>query len=328
MGKRFSIYRSRNHAPAAIALIVIGCAFAFQIISGTGQTKPGEMKPTPTPTAAPAKKSEAEQPTNTPPAGTKRVKPLDPKDDGAGFQLRIPLAQRRMAQAGAVVRNRLGMELAYAPAGSFMMGSENGGRDEQPAHQVTFSQGFYIGKFEVTQQQWQAVMGTNPSHFKGESLPVEQVSWDDAQAFIRRLNEQNDGYIYRLPSESEWEYACRAGTTADYAGELDSMAWFGDERAGRQTHPVGQKRPNAWGLYDMHGNVWEWCEDLYHEGYQGAPVDGSAWLTGGEQKRRALRGGSWLLIDPQLLRCAHRSRLAPDHRNKEIGFRVVALALV
>ena len=188
---------------------------------------------------------------------------------------------------------------------------------------MNLGQGFYIGRFEVTQQQWQAVMGTNPSHFKGESLPVEQVSWDDAQAFVRRLNEQQDGYVYRLPTESEWEYACRAGTTHDDAGVLESMAWFGDARAGRQTHPVGQKRPNAWGLYDMQGNVREWCEDWYHEDYRGAPADGSAWLAGGEQQQRALRGGSWLSVDAQLLRSTHRGRLAPDRRNKETGFRVV-----
>src|SRR5262249_42225078 len=148
--------------------------------------------------------------------------------------------------------------------------------------------------------QWQAVMGNNPSHFKDcNSCPVEQVSWDDAQKFIQRLNQLNDGYTYRLPTEAEWEYACRAGTTGDYAGELKAMAWF-DENSHtgiygyQQTQQVGQKQLNPWGLADMNGNVSEWCEDWYHETYYGAPSDGGAWLSGGEQKSRVSRGGSYL----------------------------------
>ena len=133
-----------------------------------------------------------------------------------------------------------------------------------------------MGRYEVTQAQWQAVMGNNPSNFKGcDQCPVETVSWDDAQEFIRKLNAQNDGYKYRLPSEAEWEYACRAGTTGDYAGNLDEMAWYG-KNSGGKTHSVGQKQANGLGLYDMHGNVWEWVEDRYHHNYNRAPTDGSA----------------------------------------------------
>jgi len=123
-----------------------------------------------------------------------------------------PVANRTVSRP-RTVQNRYGIEMVLVPAGSFMMGSTNGGDDEKPVHQVTIAEPFYMGKYEVTQAQWQAVMGTNPSHFKGDNSPVESVSWNDAQEFIRKLNETNDGYVYRLPSEAEWEYACRAGTT-------------------------------------------------------------------------------------------------------------------
>jgi len=193
---------------------------------------------------------------------------------------------------GAVVKNQMGIEMVYIPPGEFMMGSENGNKDERPVHRVTISQAFYVGRYEVTQAQWQSVMGDNPSGYKncGGNCPVEKVSWKDAQNFINKLNEGNDGFRYRLPTEAEWEYACRAGTTGDYAGDLDSVAWY-DKNSGGKTHPVGTRQPNGFGLYDMHGNVWEWCEDWYHKTYEGAPMDGSAWLSGGEQKYRVLRGG-------------------------------------
>lgn len=212
------------------------------------------------------------------------------------------------------------------PPGSFMMGSTNG-ENEKPVHEVTINYSFYMGKYEVTQAQWQSVMGNNPSHFKdcGGNCPVEQVSWDDAQNFINKLNESNDGFRYRLPAEAEWEYACRAGTTGDYAGNLNEMAWYSDN-SGSKTHAVGGKQPNAWGLADMHGNVWEWCQDWYHETYYGAPSDGSAWLSGGEQKYRVLRGGSWYDLANNT-RSALRLWLAPDYRNYYygLGFRVVAV---
>jgi formylglycine-generating enzyme required for sulfatase activity len=242
----------------------------------------------------------------------------------------------------------VGMEFIWIPPGSFIMGSENGGSDEKPVHRVTIKEGFYMGKYEVTQAQWQAVMGNNPSHFKGDNLPVESVSWNDAIAFIERLNAQNDAYIYRLPTEAEWEYACRAGTRGDYAGTLDVIAWYGNNAGGHyidaeeiwrtdqsnlfkrlndngnQTHPVGTKQPNGFGLYDMHGNVWEWCQDWYHDSYNGAPADGSAWLSAGEQKYRVLRGGSWGDIAIGV-RSAVRGWVAPGSRPFD-GFRVVAVA--
>lgn len=223
------------------------------------------------------------------------------------------------------------MELVYVPAGSFMMGSTSGGNNRRPIHQVTIREGFYMSKHEVTQAQWQAVMGSNPSltwsnpsSSIGDNLPVVQVSWNDAQEFIRKLNVRNDGYTYRLPSEAEWEYACRAGTTGDYAGNLDAMAWY-DKNSGGKTHPVGQKQPNAFGLYDMHGNAYEWCEDWYHENYNGAPVNGSAWLSGGKQEYRVFRGGSQGNEAPNL-RSASRYGNYPGFRGNGLGLRVVAVS--
>lgn len=226
---------------------------------------------------------------------------------------------------GTVVKNSSGMEFAFVPAGSFQMGSANGDPNEQPVHQVTFARGFYLGRYEVTQAQWQKVMGNNPSKFSdcGENCPVEQVSTDDAQEFIKKLNAQNDGYQYRLPSEAEWEYACRAGTTGDYAGDLNSMAWY-TTNADYKTHPVGQKQPNAWGLYDMHGNVSEWLMDYQHNNYDGAPTDGSAWSKTVSDDRME-RGGSWT-FDAKRLRSAQRNEAPHDYRWKDVGFRLVAVS--
>ena len=220
--------------------------------------------------------------------------------------------------------NSVGIEFVHVPPGKFMMGSTNGNADEKPVHQVTINYSFYTGKYEVTEEQWQAVMGNNPSNFKDcPNCPVEQVSWDDAQKFVQRVNQMNDGYTYRLPTEAEWEYACRAGTTGEYAGNLSEMAWY-SENSGNKTHPVGGKRPNDWGLYDMHGSVSEWCEDWYHETYYGTPTDGSAWLSGGKQMYRVLRGGS--RYEPaNISRSAYRAWDFPADRNLSLGFRVVAV---
>lgn len=195
---------------------------------------------------------------------------------------------------------------------------------------TTGEYGFYIGKYEVTQAQWQTVMGGNPSYFKNcDNCPVEQVSWIDVQEFLEKLNERNDGFRYRLPTEAEWEYACRAGTGSDHAGNVDRLAWY-DKNSGEKTHPVGQRAPNPFGLYDMTGNVWEWCLDSYHKSYDGAPTDGSAWLSqqkveGFDSYTRVLRGGSYQ-VDVWDLRSSSRYRYAPDHRYMSFGFRVVAVA--
>ena len=162
------------------------------------------------------------------------------------------------------------MEFVQIPAGEFMMGCSTGDSqcesDENPKHRVQITKNFEIGKYEVTQAQWMAVMGTNPSSNKGDTLPVETISKLEAQDFVAKLNATNDGYRYRLPTEAEWEYAARAGTESTYSGTLDQVAWYAGN-SGDETHPVGQKKPNAWGLYDVQGNVREWVSDLYSGTY-------------------------------------------------------------
>jgi formylglycine-generating enzyme required for sulfatase activity len=234
------------------------------------------------------------------------------------------------------------------PAGAFPMGSTDADKDawdnEKPQHEVRITRPFYLGVHEVTQGQYQAVMGQNPSHFKGSAeLPVEQVSWMDAIRFCNKLSEREGGTPYyriegnavtiaggdgyRLPTEAEWEYACRAGTTTRFSfgddeNALGQYAWF-SANSGNQTHPVGQKQPNAFGLYDMHGNVWEWCWDVYDAGYYkrtpavDPPGPRAAWV-------RVLRGGSWNGV-PRNARSARRDWYAPEYRNLSVGFR---LALV
>ncbi len=190
------------------------------------------------------------------------------------------------------------MDFVLIPSGSFMMGDKKGDEEEKPVHKVTISKPFYLGKFEVTQEQWRAVMGANPSHFKGAKNPVDRVSWEACEAFIKKLNENfaRSSVTFALPSEAEWEYACRAGSTTRYSfgdreADLAKYGWF-EGNAGGKTHPVGQKKPNAWGLYDMHGNVWQWCGDCYDADYYkkspAADPTGPTAVTS-----RVLRGGSW-----------------------------------
>jgi formylglycine-generating enzyme required for sulfatase activity len=222
------------------------------------------------------------------------------------------------------------MELVLVPAGTFTMGTNDTDysrlEHSRPVHTVTISQAFYMGKTEVTQAQWHAVMGTSPSDFTGDKRPVEQVSWNDCQTFCTTLS-ASAGRTIRLPSEAEWEYACRAGSTTRYCfgddvGQFGDYAWY-YSNSGSQTHDVGGKLPNAWGLYDMHGNVWEWCQDLWHEDYTGAPTDGSAWMTGGDSTGRVLRGGGWDTYDYNC-QSAYRYRLRPDNRYNPYGFRVAS----
>jgi len=219
--------------------------------------------------------------------------------------------------------NGINLEMVCISGGTFQMGSTESS-SEQPVHEVTI-QPFYLGKYPITQEQYQAVMGSNPSYFKdkGEKRPVENVSWDDAVKFCEKLS-QNDKK-YRLPSEAEWEYACRAGTQTKYyfgddESKLKDYAWY-RENSGDTTHPVGEKKPNAFGLYDMHGNVGEWCSDRWHANYNNAPTDGSSWETG-TVNNYALRGGSW---DYGVIKCrsANRNRLNAYGRNDFTSFRLV-----
>lgn len=263
--------------------------------------------------------------------------------DENGTNLDDPQAVRAVAKAntppGTVIKDCPECpEMVVLPSGSFLMGSPPdpepdpfsnekpkaiGEPDEKPQRRVQL-QSFAIGKYEVTQEQWFAVMGNNPSENKGRTLPVERVSWDDTQLFIAKLN-QKTGQKYRLPSEAEWEYAARAGSTTIYPFgnsdmELHVYAWF-NAIAG-DTNPVGLKRPNQFGLFEMLGNVWEWTQDCGHENYVGAPTDGSAWTNGCSANHRVLRGGDWS-GKPADLRSAFRARGNPDFRNGGIGFRLV-----
>jgi formylglycine-generating enzyme required for sulfatase activity len=218
-----------------------------------------------------------------------------------------------------------GMEFVWVPGGSFQMGDTFGdGYDrEKPVHTVKVK-GFWMGKYEVTQDEWVKVMGSNPSSFSGGSNPVERVSWNDVQEFIRKLNSRGSAK-FRLPTEAEWEYACRSGGKKEkYSGgsNVDRVAWYDDNSGGR-THPVGRKAPNGLGLYDMSGNVWEWVEDKWHGSYNGAPSDGSAWLSGGGS-RRVHRGGGWN-FDPRSVRCANRYGFSPGftYARNYLGARLI-----
>jgi len=230
------------------------------------------------------------------------------------------------------VVNRVGIEMVRIPAGKFLRGSpanEPGRRtDEGPQHEVTISQPFYMGKYEVTQAQWRAVsllpkvkmnLTSDPSKFQGDDLPVEQVGWDVISEFCARLSKAT-GKTYRLPTEAEWEYACRAGTTGPYAGDLNAMAWYSGNSGGK-SHPVGHKQPNGFGLFDMHGNVWEWCSDSYSEKYyfSSSIVDPAGPESG---LGRIVRGCGWK--NPAAgCRSASRGWTLPIIGNPDIGFRLV-----
>jgi formylglycine-generating enzyme required for sulfatase activity/serine/threonine protein kinase len=227
-----------------------------------------------------------------------------------------------------VIALNVRMEMHAIPGGEFLMGSpeKQGYADEYPQHRATLSP-FYIGKYPVTQSQWRAVMRTNPSHFNGPNHPVDSITWDEAFEYCRRLSYAT-GRIYRLPTEAEWEFACRAGmqTQFNYGDEEEFVVQYAWclTNSGNHTHPVGEKKPNGWGLYDMHGNVWEWCHDWYAADYYHhspkvnpfGPVKGSS---------RVLRGGSWYSL-PNYCRNAGRSNHQPDQRDPLVGFRVVCEA--
>ncbi|GAB6051197.1 hypothetical protein JCM17960_00170 [Magnetospira thiophila] len=217
-----------------------------------------------------------------------------------------------------------GPEMVVIPSGSFQMGSNGGDGDEKPVHRVNIGYQFAVGKYEVTQAEWQAVMGSNPSYFKGSNRPVEKVSWEDAQTFIEKLNRKT-GQRYRLLSESEWEYVARAGTTTTYswgnsAGSGNAnCADCGSRWDNKETAPVGSFRANPFGVYDMHGNVWEWVQDC-KDSYANTPADGSA-RGGNNSCYRVDRGGSWY-SGPRGLRSAYRSGNPPGYRNSYLGFRL------
>ena len=227
----------------------------------------------------------------------------------------------------------MSVSMVWIPEGSFMMGAQTNEidavSDEYPQHEVTFESGFWMGKYEITQEQWTAIMGSNPAFFAGENMPVERVSWEEAHVFIDRLNSGTGSSPFRLPTEAEWEYCCRAGfdnvrfpwgDDSTYA-RLVRYGWYDSNSEGR-THEIGQKLPNRWGLHDMHGNVWEWCEDWYHDSYNGAPTDGSAWIEIDNGATRVRRGGAWNYGSKEC-RSAYRFRASPSSRYSSLGLRLV-----
>lgn len=215
------------------------------------------------------------------------------------------------------------MRFILIPAGSFMMGCSPGDNEcfpeEKPAHKVIITKSFEIGKYQVTQAEYQTVMQKNPSAFQGSNLPVESVSWEDAQQFCAALNKAKDGYRYRLPTEAEWEYAARGGNESARYGSLEDVAWYRDNSGGA-THPVGGKMPNAFGLCDTLGNVWEWVQDWYSADYYGHSAESDpAGPASGEY--RVLRGGSWRGVARGLARVSSRYILRPNVRSNVLGFR-------
>jgi formylglycine-generating enzyme required for sulfatase activity len=248
----------------------------------------------------------------------------------------LSFAEHLQAQHPKEITNSVGMKLVLIPKGTFMMGSpesEEGRQKEETQHEVTISKDYYLGVYEVTQAQYEKVMGKNPSYFQGAKvgnenadLPVENVSWDDTVEFCKRLSdlpeEKKAGRLYRLPTEAEWEYACRAGSKTAYAfddeeGLLPEYGWF-ERNSSDRTHTVGLLEPNAWGLYDMHGNVWECCSDRYGDYPKGAVSDPSGPKVG---SLRVHRGGSWLFGAADC-RSARRFRLVLSGRDDYLGFRV------
>jgi formylglycine-generating enzyme required for sulfatase activity len=217
------------------------------------------------------------------------------------------------------------MEFVSIPAGTFMMGCSPGDLEctaqEKPAHRVSITRPFEIGKYLVTQAEYEALTSVNPSHFQGPNLPVENVSWDDVQKFFEALDGKKDGYHYRLSTEAEWEYAARGGDDSSRYGSLDVIAWFRDNSGGT-THPVGEKKPNRFGLYDTLGNVWEWVQDWYEITYYGHSPEADP--TGpAKGEFRVLRGGSWRGVVRGLARVSARYILKPNVRSNVAGFRCV-----
>jgi formylglycine-generating enzyme required for sulfatase activity len=254
-----------------------------------------------------------------------------PKGLSADIELRVEAAGERKKAATAVSGSvwkepATGIEMVYVKGGCYRMGcgswTSDCDSDEKPGHEVCVDD-FYIGKYEVTQGQWRALLGNNPSNFKkGDNYPVEMVSWDDAQEFIGKLNGKT-GRSFRLPTEAEWEYAARSGGKAEkYAGgnDIEAVAWY-TSNSGGATHPVGAKRPNGLGIYDMSGNVWEWCQDWFEGGYYGkSPRNNPQGPSSGSF--RVYRGGGWDRA-PAGVRAAGRGRNTPGDRFDDLGFRLV-----
>lgn len=279
------------------------------------------------------------------------------KQEQCGFlglgRRQVQWPMRKQRRQGRLLVERLGdeltLEMVCVPAGEFLMGAPadepDHGTTETPQHRVTVGS-FLMGRYGVTQAQWRFVaelaqvdisLDPDPARFKGDNRPVENVSWQEAMEFCVRLSAYT-GREYRLPTEAEWKYACRAGTTTSFSfGETittDLANYDGTEppynsgprgQYRKQTTDVGQFPANVFGVYDMHGNVWEWCQDVWHSNYEGAPTDGSAWMADGNQDRRVVRGGGWD-DNPRNCRSAYHFNINADDRDNDVGFRVCCSA--
>ena len=296
---------------------------------GTPGSQAATPPPRPVPAPPPPLVRTPPRPVPTPPRPTP-APPSPPPRAVPPASLRPPIpASPPVSTVPQTLANSLGMAFVYIAAGPFQMGSDGPGAypQEQPVHQVRLSQAFYLGSCPVTQGQWQAIMGSNPSQFTGDlQRPVETVSWHDAQEYIRRLNVREPGVVYRLPTEAEWEYAARAGMTTAYSygddpGQLRDYAWYA-VNAGRQTHPVGEKRPNAWGLHDMHGHVCEWAQDWYSAYTAATAVDPTGPAAGAA---RVIRGGGWI-GGAGPCRSAYRRGADPGLRRAYLGVRLLRTA--
>lgn len=297
------------------------------------QVKPDRQKP-----PQPAAKSPA--PAAAPPESYAAAPPAKLEDPAPAVKPKESLSRK-------TITNSIGMEFVLIPAASagFTMGSRLGigelvqrfggneaaYKNEKPFRPVRIEKPFYLLTTPVTQGQWRRVLGDNPSSFRncGDACPVEMVSWGDAQRFIARLNEMEGSASYRLPSEAEWEYAARSGSESEFffgdeAGRLVEFAWY-SANSNNQTHPVAQKKPNAWGLYDMHGNVWEWMQDDWQPSYDGAPANGSARIDPKQGSAKVVRGGAWSVV-ARYCRSAARYYGNPDSRTSHVGFRLVKSA--
>jgi formylglycine-generating enzyme required for sulfatase activity len=343
---------------------VVGFGLAGKVWSDGQGPKPTLPVPSTSPTASelPTAKpspSETPKPPETKPSPSESPKPTETKSPSSvkleNFEFKtVQLSDRgeitkRETLQGKLFSQKIDGDISLAmvqmPAGKFLMGSpaseKERSADEGPQHEVSVP-AFFIAQTLVTQAQWRAVaklpkvkadLNPEPSGFKGDQRPVEQVSWWEAQEFCDRLS-KSTGVAYRLPSEAEWEYACRSGTTMPFhfgetiitdVANYDDNYIYGNGPKGKylaQTTDVATYPANAWGLYDMHGNAWEWCADHWHDNYKDAPTNGSAWLSGKNDADRLLRGGSWS-SDPDRCRAANRYHYVPAYRSRHFGFRVV-----
>lgn len=327
----------KRKASSCLAIIVVLATGGTLAIFGQGTRRTGKTRPVATKQSVPGRKAAPKVDPQEQSLWDSIKDSHNPDDfrayltkfgDTGAFATTANACLKRIEaerQAADARLRSLKIDYVWIEPGTFAMGTPQGeaGRDydEGPVHQVTISRGFFIGKYEVTQAQWRAVMERATFQFRNdENAPAENVSFEDVQEFLRRMNSRNDGFVYRLPTEAEWSYAAGSGGHHPENTTLDEMAWYGPN-AGSRTHPVGAKQPNAWGLYDVHGNVWEWVQDWYDKTYYRRSPDKDP-LGPETGELRGMRGGGWNSV-ANLCRIGLRNGLAPNLRRADLGFRLV-----